>query len=219
MCRAILRGGPHLDSHCSERSPRFRGLPWWRRICLRESARGVVIPKSKAIIRSRSRTGVASGKARPEERRSGRLIEPLACTRCGAVFRKRAWRHVPLTRALRAQVGWTVCPACMQQSDETYLGRVLVDLRDRAADEAAFRRRIANVAASAGRTQPARRLVSVERRGGVLEVLTTSEKLAHRIAAELAKTWRGRATYVWADDGSLLARWRPAPVTSRARRR
>jgi hypothetical protein len=52
--------------------------------------------------------------------------------------------------------------------------------------------------------------VSVEQRGTTLEVLTTSEKLAHRIAGELAKTWRGRATYAWSDDGSLLARWRPA---------
>ena len=67
----------------------------------------------------------------------------------------------------------------------------------------------ANVAARAGHTQPARRLVSIDRRGTTIEVLTTSEKLAHRIASELAKTWRGEATYKWADDGSLFARWRP----------
>ena len=53
------------------------------------------------------------------------------------------------------------------------------------------------------------RLVSVERQGTTLEVLTTSEKLTHRITAELAKTWRGTAAYKWADDGSLFARWRP----------
>jgi hypothetical protein len=48
-----------------------------------------------------------------------------------------------------------------------------------------------------------------ERRGTTLEVLATSEKLAHRITSELGKTWRGKATYKWADDGSLFARWRP----------
>lgn len=155
------------------------------------------------------RTGVAAGKTRPEERRTGRLAEPLACRRCGAVFRKRAWRRVTMTRPLRAAVSWVVCPACEQQAQQIYLGRVVIDLGGRLADEAALRRRIANVAKNAARTQPARRLVSVERRGTTLEVLTTSEKLAHRIAAELAKTWRGTATYTWADDGSLVARWRP----------
>jgi hypothetical protein len=152
---------------------------------------------------------VKAGKTRPEEHRTGRLAEPLACTRCGAVFRKRAWRRATLSRTQRAAVAWVVCPACRQQADEVYLGRVVIELGPRFADEAALRQRIANVAERAGRTQPARRLVSVERRDGTLEVLTTSEKLAHRITAELAKTWRGTATYQWADDGSLLARWRP----------
>jgi hypothetical protein len=167
------------------------------------------VRRGKGAIRSRVRIGVTTGKTRPEERRTGRLAEPLACTRCGAVFRKRAWRRVVMTRALRAAVSWVTCPACQQQAEHVYLGRVVIDLGARFADEAAMRRRITNVAANAGRTQPARRLVSVERRGSVLEVLTTSEKLAHRITAELAKTWRGTATYTWADDGSLVARWRP----------
>ena len=42
----------------------------------------------------------------------------------------------------------------------------------------------------------------------MLEVLTTSQKLAHRIVHELRKAFRGRAYYIWsADDGSLLATW------------
>jgi hypothetical protein len=41
----------------------------------------------------------------------------------------------------------------------------------------------------------------------VLEVLTTSQKLAHRIVHELRKAFRGRARYAWSADGSLLATW------------
>jgi hypothetical protein len=57
--------------------------------------------------------------------------------------------------------------------------------------------------------------VSVERRGDVLEVLTTSQKLAHRIVHELKKAFGGRTSYVWADDRTLLASWQPreAPAT------
>lgn len=171
-------------------------------------------PKSKGPIRSRVRRGVRAGKLRPEEQRSGRQREPLVCRRCDAVFRNRLWRRATLTRAARARATRVVCPACQQQAQQLYQGRVLIDLDRSTVDTAALRRRIANVAARAGHTQPQRRLVSMEQRGTTLEVLTTSEKLAHRIAGELAKTWRGRATYAWSDDGSLLARWRPARTTA-----
>jgi hypothetical protein len=51
-------------------------------------------------------------------------------------------------------------------------------------------------------------VVSVDREGDALEVLTTSQKLAHRIVNELKKAFRGRATFNWSDDGTLLAVWR-----------
>jgi len=70
-----------------------------------------------------------------------------------------------------------------------------------------IRQRIENIAARAQFTQPERRLVSIERQGNVLEVLTTSQKLAHRIVQELKKLFRGRAAYHWSDDGTLFATW------------
>jgi hypothetical protein len=78
-----------------------------------------------------------------------------------------------------------------------------------AKNEAAIRRRIANVEGRAGHTQPMRRVVSVDWTGDTLEVLTTSQKLAHRIVNELKKAFGGEATYAWADrDGSLFATWK-----------
>jgi NMD protein affecting ribosome stability and mRNA decay len=112
-----------------------------------------------------------------------------------------------------------VCPACQQAEGEEYFGRVLI--RGKAtAGEDAIRRRIRNVAARAGFTQPERRVVSVERRGDVLEVLTTSQKLAHRIVHELKKAFGGRASYLWSDDRTLLASWQPreAPAAKPTRR-
>jgi len=84
--------------------------------------------------------------------------------------------------------------------------------RRRRADEDGIRRRAQNVAARAAFTQPERQVVSVERRGKVLEVLTTSQKLAHRIAHELKKAFGGRTSYVWSDDRTLLATWQPREV-------
>jgi len=76
-----------------------------------------------------------------------------------------------------------------------------------------IRARIANVGRRAESNQPERRIVSAEWDGSTLEVLTTSQKLAHRIARELEKEFGGRATYQWKDeDGMLLTVWKaPRP--------
>ena len=67
--------------------------------------------------------------------------------------------------------------------------------------------RIANVERRAQFTQPERRVVATNWNGKTLEVLTTSQKLAHRIAREVEKAFGGHAHFSWSDDdGSLLAR-------------
>jgi ribosome-associated translation inhibitor RaiA len=69
-----------------------------------------------------------------------------------------------------------------------------------------------------------RRIVSFERRGEGLEVLTTSQKLAHRIASQLKRSFGGTVTYAWSDrDGELYATWQredvpPPPAPPRRRR-
>jgi NMD protein affecting ribosome stability and mRNA decay len=151
-----------------------------------------------------NRAHVASGKVATGERNSiGRLSEPTACERCGAVFSRRAWRRRPLP----VQVRWTVCPACRQAGEERGFGRIVLRGDFVRVHEADIRTRIRNVAARAARTQPERRVSAVEAMDGGLEVLTTSQKLAHRIVHELKKTFRGRATYAWSDDGTLFATW------------
>jgi len=171
--------------------------------------RTMPVAKDKGLVRSLSRQFARTGQAaRPVEAGPGRLPEPSACDRCGAVFSRRAWRRDRKVDApLLARVHWTTCPACRQVSREVGFGRILVRGAYAAVNEAPIRRRIANVAARAAFTQPERRIASIERRGDVLEILTTSQKLAHRIVHELKKVFRGRATYAWSDDGTLLATW------------
>jgi NMD protein affecting ribosome stability and mRNA decay len=164
--------------------------------------------KRKSLIRATNRSGTASGKSAPAERATGRPAEPTVCERCGAVFSGRAWRRPrAVSAALLDRAVWRQCPACKQIHGAEYWGRVIVRGGYALANEAAIRQRVRNVAARAESTQPERRLVSVEREGTDLEVLTTSQKLAHRIVHELKKTFRGRASYKWSDDGSLFAVW------------
>jgi hypothetical protein len=164
--------------------------------------------KGKGLIRATNRSAVTSRKRAPAERIGGRLAEPVVCDRCGAQFSARTWRRPQrLTPALLERARWARCPACKQVRAGEYWGRVVVRGDFAIANELAIRRRIKNVVARAQFTQPERRLVSADREGRTLEVLTTSQKLAHRIVRELKKVFRGRATYKWSDDGSLFAVW------------
>jgi hypothetical protein len=164
--------------------------------------------KGKALIRAANRSATMSKKRAPAERSSGRLAEPIVCEGCGAMFSRRIWRrHHKVSTALLGRAAWRQCPACKQIRGAEYWGRVIVRGAFAIANEPAIRQRIRNVVARAQFYQPERRLVSADREDAALEVLTTSQKLAHRIVRELRKAFRGRTTYKWSDDGSLFAVW------------
>lgn len=138
------------------------------------------------------------------------LKEPAVCERCFAVYRDRTWRIGGPSRRVPADANWTLCPSCSQVEQQEYFGRVRVTRPLEPERESELRRRIWNVERRARATQPERRLVAMGRTPGGLEVLTTSQKLAHRIARELEKAFGGRASYTWAErDGLLDARWDP----------
>jgi NMD protein affecting ribosome stability and mRNA decay len=164
--------------------------------------------QDKGLIRSLNRASVLARKGTAVETRTGRLPEPAACEACGAVFSGRTWRlRRRISDALIAQVHWTTCPGCTQSRAGSGFGRVLARGSYVAAHDADIRRRIRNVVARASASQPLRRLSAIERSADALEIITTSQKLAHRIARELRKAFGGRVSYAWSDDGTLFATW------------
>jgi NMD protein affecting ribosome stability and mRNA decay len=166
--------------------------------------------KGKGLIRSTNRSGSDSGKLSEAARRARGRPEPVVCERCGAVWSRRTWRNDrAVTTAFLSRARWELCPACQQADEGSALGRVLLRGAYVHTNEALIRRRIGNIAARAQHTQSQRRVISIDGDREGLEVLTTSQKLAHRIVHELKKAFRGRASYAWSDrDGALLATWR-----------
>lgn len=143
--------------------------------------------------------------------------QPTMCERCGAVYEKKTWRAGERTRRTSlVGVGWTLCPACAQVPDQEYFGRLRVTVPLDPERELEVRRRIWNVERRARYTQPERRTVLIERTRSGLEILTTSQKLAHRMARELEKAYGGRAHYTWTDrEGVLDATWEPPAAPAR----
>jgi hypothetical protein len=165
--------------------------------------------KGKGRIRGLSRKGTRTGKSATVAARTPAPREATVCGRCGAVFSRRTWRRDrKLTDRALAAATWAICPACQQVESKEYCGRVLARGADVESNEIAICQRVENVAARAEFTQPEHRVISISREGNALEVLTTSQKLAHRIAHELKKVFGGKAVYTWSDrDGTLLATW------------
>jgi hypothetical protein len=110
-----------------------------------------------------------------------------------------------VSREVTDKVRWVECPGCGQAASGEYYGQVLITLADTDSRDALLAR-IANVESRALATQPERRIVSRNWDGDTLEVLTTSQKLAHRIAHEVEKVFGGKAHFSWSDgDGALRA--------------
>jgi len=162
----------------------------------------------KGLIRSMDRRGSRSDMSPPVTRKV-QFRDPSICDRCGAVYSAKTWRRGrSLSAELADRAAWVHCPGCAQAESGEYHGRVLIELPERAAASASdISHRIKNVESRAGYTQPERKVLSSTWNGNELEVLTTSQKLAHRIAREVAKAFGGKPRFSWDDeDGTLLAR-------------
>ncbi len=172
----------------------------------------------KGLIRSLNRRGTRADKAPPVAHLNLKFKEPTICDKCGAIYLSKTWRrNHHLSREMMRQAAWAVCPSCIQVARGEHFGRVLLagDYVGQHLD--AITRRINNVSRRAALAQPERKLVAMRWKGDTYEVLTTSQKLAHRIAHELEKAFGGRAVYSWSDgDGGLLATWR-RELTARER--
>ncbi len=172
----------------------------------------------RGLIRSRDRRGARSDMSPPVAQKERPPEDPSVCDICGSVYTAKTWRRDrPLPAKLLDAAGWTICPACKQAKSGKFFGRVLVRGANAISNLDAIRARIANVERRAEFTQPERRIISCKWDGLGLEVLTTSQKLAHRIARELQKAFGGRAVYTWSDeDGALTAVWQNETRRSKA---
>ncbi|MFN7972540.1 MAG: hypothetical protein U0166_09355 [Acidobacteriota bacterium] len=171
----------------------------------------------KAAIRATVRVATRADRSPTVVRKAGPYADPTLCVGCGAVYTKKTWRRGRADASRLAHAAPALCPACRQLETKLALGRVVLRGPLPPGNELEILRRIANVASRAAFTQPEHRIVEVRRDEGGVEVATTSQKLAHRIARELEKAFAGRATYSWSDsDGGLVATWeREGPALRR----
>ena len=165
----------------------------------------------KGLVRALDRIGSRGDRSPLVARKAAAVRDKTLCRGCGAVFERKTWRRSARRwRDAFIKAGpRALCPACRQAAAGQAFGRVLLEGAYVESHSGDLLRRIRNVADRAAFTQPERRLIRTTTHGPTIEVLTTSQKLAHRIAREMQKAFRGAVSYHWSDgDGRLLAVWR-----------
>ena len=164
----------------------------------------------KDLVRALARAGSVSDHSPAVARKGPTIPDQTVCEGCGSVFARKTWRRSARRRQVAAAHGGVrgTCPACRHCRRPCLRARPARGLVRGGArgriDAAHPQRRGPGRVHAAGAP-----LVDVVTRGSTLEVSTTSQKLAHRLARELAKAFHGTVAYHWSDrDGRLLAVWR-----------
>lgn len=199
-----------MDSTSRSARDRQRG-----RQSVPRAARPITKPRTnragRGLVRALVRAGSKSDHGPAVAHEGPPVRDGTVCGGCGVVFARKTWRRSTRRLQEAATHGAVngICPACRQTADGQAFGRLVLEGSYVAGHADELIRRIHNVAARAAFTQPERRLVDVVTHGSTLEVLTTSQKLAHRLARELAKAFLGTVSYHWSgSDGRLFAVWR-----------
>jgi NMD protein affecting ribosome stability and mRNA decay len=133
-------------------------------------------------------------------------VDAGVCPECHAISRKKRWYLDEAEYVLLARTGVVLrrCPACRKIADGfpsgvlTLRGRFLVTHHD---DLLAI---VRNEERRARETNPLERIMGIREENGIVEILTTDEKLAQRIGREIRKAYQGTVSYKWSQDANLV---------------
>jgi NMD protein affecting ribosome stability and mRNA decay len=135
----------------------------------------------------------------------GKLPDPTACPRCGAIYRAGRWAW----GAPPADAHRTECPACRRTSDGVPAGIVTV----KGAFAAEHRDEIVNLVRNVEEREKAehalkRVMALAPQDDGALEISTTDARLARAIADALHSAYRGELDYQFVEPESCFrATW------------
>lgn len=145
-------------------------------------------------------SGAQGGRRVDPYRHPGKLVAPVFCRQCGAIYRAGRWQWGPRPADARQ----TVCQACHRSNDNHPAGLVTLTgsfVRPNRAD-------IVRIANEQGlgekRERPANRIIGIEEGEDRVVVRTTDLHLPHRIGAAIQRTFQGRLDHHFDEDDYLM---------------
>jgi NMD protein affecting ribosome stability and mRNA decay len=129
------------------------------------------------------------------------------CTKCGAVYRNKRWMLGREAEEKTVKTVKVLCPACQKIKDGYAGGFVTLRgdfLRDHSEE---IINMVRNKEKRAMYYNPLDRIISIKKRkGGNVEITTTTDKLAQRIGQMLGKAYNGSVEYKWSTDINTMTR-------------
>lgn len=127
------------------------------------------------------------------------------CKKCRSVYHDKRWMHpnnVPV-EAEGVPREKVLCPACLKIKDNYAEGFVTLEGEFLSEHKEEILNLIRNKEELAAHINPLERIIEIKDKKGVIEISTTTEKLAERIGQILKKAYHGTVDYKWSSDTKL----------------
>jgi len=127
------------------------------------------------------------------------------CRKCGAMYHGKRWSigaKAPAITEGKKRVS-VLCPACQKIKDNFPEGYVTIQGAFVKTHKDEILNIIKNKEKIAMRHNPLDRIIGINEKRGVIEVTTTTEKLAQRIGQIIGKAFGGDVEYKWSSDVKL----------------
>ena len=130
----------------------------------------------------------------------GKLPDPTACPKCGALYRKGRWTW----GAAPADAHRTECPACRRIADAYPAGIVRLTGAFAKTHAEEIRSLVRHVEEREKKEHALKRIMAVESDGDALVVTTTDEHLARGIGEAVKHAYQGELDYSFSEAENVL---------------
>ncbi len=132
--------------------------------------------------------------------------EDAVCSECQALFRNKRWYPAGEGEAVRRREMTKVllCPACQRSKDGNPAGIATFEGDYLVKHETEIVNAIRNVEEKARAKNPLARIMEIGRKGKVVTVSTTDDKLAQKLGKEIYKAYSGRLEFQWSKEESFV---------------
>lgn len=132
--------------------------------------------------------------------------EMALCKRCGSVYHEKRWYkrdELPERLSEAPNTDIVFCPACQKFRDKYAEGYLTIEGRFVEAHGDEIMNLIANKEERQTHINPLEQIMEISRHDGIIEVKTTTGKLAQRLGRIMQKAFKGEVAYKWSVDTKI----------------
>lgn len=131
--------------------------------------------------------------------------DPSSCKKCGSVYHDKRWvnKDEASEDLLMKAKPAALCPACRKIRDNYPEGFLLLEGDFVKEHREEILNLLRNKESLAQSINPLERIITLKEREGVIEVATTTEKLAQRMGQILSRAFNREAEFKWSSDTKM----------------